>query len=354
MKKKILVIRFKQIGDAILSSVICKSLKETYPNSEIDYVLYDYVAPLFENQPYIDNIYTLNKDERKYPWKYFKKVWEITRKDYHIIIDIMSTPKSELFTLLSPKSKYKIGREKKYRGYTYTDKISEPNDSMEKPNKFLQMLKPLERDGENIIYNPNYSLTFKDNQLEKMQNKLIEAGVNLKKPIIIFSVTSRRDYKIYPIKNMKKIIKNILDKYNCQGIFYYSPEEKEFVKKIHKELNNDPRIFSNIKTESIVELGCLIYHCDMFIGNEGGPRHLAEAVDTPSFGIFNPRGKKRNWISLTKERHQGIDLLDLNLSGIDISKLTHEEKYELITPDIILDKVYRMINKFINKGEFYE
>ena len=143
MKKKILVIRFKQIGDAILSSVICKSLKETYPNSEIDYVLYDYVAPLFENQPYIDNIYTLNKDEIKYPWKYFKKVWEITRKDYHIIIDIMSTPKSELFTLLSPKSKYKIGREKKYRGYTYTDKISEPNDSMEKPDKFLQMLKPI-------------------------------------------------------------------------------------------------------------------------------------------------------------------------------------------------------------------
>ena len=42
---KILVVRFKQIGDAILSSVICKSLKETYPDAEIDYVLYDHVDP---------------------------------------------------------------------------------------------------------------------------------------------------------------------------------------------------------------------------------------------------------------------------------------------------------------------
>lgn len=32
---KILVVRFKQIGDAILSSVICKSLKETYPDAKV-------------------------------------------------------------------------------------------------------------------------------------------------------------------------------------------------------------------------------------------------------------------------------------------------------------------------------
>lgn len=64
-KTKILVIRFKQIGDAILSSVICKNLKE-----------------------------------RKNPFKYLKKVWEVTREDYDIVIDIMSTPKSEFFLSL--------------------------------------------------------------------------------------------------------------------------------------------------------------------------------------------------------------------------------------------------------------
>ena len=35
----------------------------------------------------------------------------------------MSTPKSELFTLFSRGAKYRIGRAKKKRGYTYTHKI---------------------------------------------------------------------------------------------------------------------------------------------------------------------------------------------------------------------------------------
>lgn len=36
---KILVVRFKQIGDAILSSVICNTLKRTFPEAEVDYVV---------------------------------------------------------------------------------------------------------------------------------------------------------------------------------------------------------------------------------------------------------------------------------------------------------------------------
>ena len=36
---KILIIRFKQIGDAVLSSVICNTLKKSFPEAEIDYVV---------------------------------------------------------------------------------------------------------------------------------------------------------------------------------------------------------------------------------------------------------------------------------------------------------------------------
>ncbi|MCF2672748.1 glycosyltransferase family 9 protein, partial [Fusobacterium varium] len=41
---KILIIRFKQIGDAVLSSVICNTLKKSFPEAEIDYVVYEHIA----------------------------------------------------------------------------------------------------------------------------------------------------------------------------------------------------------------------------------------------------------------------------------------------------------------------
>ena len=106
----ILVIRFKRIGDAILSLPLCHSLKLTFPNSKVDFVLYEEASPLFEGHPYIDNVITITKKEQKNPFKYIKKIFNVTRKKYDIIIDIMSTPKSELFCMFSRKSAFRIGR----------------------------------------------------------------------------------------------------------------------------------------------------------------------------------------------------------------------------------------------------
>lgn len=334
---KILVVRFKQIGDAILSSVICKSLKESYPDAEVDFVLYEHVAPLFKNQNYIDNVITITKEEQKNPFKYLLKVWKVTRKDYDIVIDIMSTPKSEFFTFFSKGAKYRIGRYKKNRGYTYTHSTKEPSSEYDKAEKFLKMLDPLIENGENIKLTADYSLTFLDEEREIIKNKMLDAGVDFNKVLIPLAINSRRPNKVYPVDLMEKLAKEILEKFNCQIILYYSPDEKVFAKEFHKRLGNDKRIISNIKTDTIRELGALISMCDFFIGNEGGPRHLAQAVDTLSFSIFSPGSSKRDWLSKKNIRHEGIESKDIPCDNYD--ELSYEEKYRLITPEILMEKI---------------
>ena len=53
---KIIVLRFRRVGDAVISTVLCSSLKKTFPKARIDYVLNENIAPLFENHPDIDKI----------------------------------------------------------------------------------------------------------------------------------------------------------------------------------------------------------------------------------------------------------------------------------------------------------
>ncbi|WP_426710471.1 glycosyltransferase family 9 protein [Cetobacterium sp. SF1] len=331
--KKILVVRFKQIGDAILSSVICSALKETYPDSEIDYVVYDYVAPLFFNQPHIDNVISISEEERKNPLKYIKKVWNVTRKKYDIVIDIMSTPKSEVFTLFSMGAEFRIGREKKWRGYTYTHSIPEPSDELDKREKFLEMLRPLEKTGVKVSFNSNYYLKISEEEKNTLRERMKECGVDFNKIIFAFAINSRRAGKIYPLDLMMEVIKKCLKEYDCEIIFYYSPSEKEYAKKTHELLGNDSRIFTNIETDSIRELAALLCNCDMFIGNEGGPRHLSEALGTPSFSIFNPGANKKNWLTKGSKCHKAIEFNDLDMDG---TNMTYEEKYRAIKPEMIL------------------
>lgn len=58
---KILVIQQKMIGDVLISSIICNNLKNEFPNSVVDYMVYDYTQPVLENNPNIDNSIVFDK-----------------------------------------------------------------------------------------------------------------------------------------------------------------------------------------------------------------------------------------------------------------------------------------------------
>jgi heptosyltransferase-2 len=339
---KILVVRFRQIGDAILSSVICNSLRASFPDAQIDYVLYEGIESIFENHSAINNLIVINKVERKNIFKYLKKVWKVTREEYDIVIDIMSTPKSEAFTLFSTKAKYKIGRKKKNRGFTYTHSIPEPTDIKDKCWKFLRMLQPLEKEY-SIKYDAIPRIEISDLEQKMMREKMEKAGVNFLKPIFAWAINSRRPEKVYPIENMKRFIQKVLEKYDCQIIFYYSPEEKAFAKRVHEELENDSRIFSNIQTKSIRELAMLLKNCQMFVGNEGGPRHLAQSVGLPTLSIWRDGGDPESWIPNKNEYNVSIEPRDIGAENFE--SLTHEERYNLITPDILFGEFEKMYKK---------
>jgi ADP-heptose:LPS heptosyltransferase len=53
---------------------------------------------------------------------------------------------------------------------------------------------------------------------------------------------------------------------------------------------------------SLGGLAAVIGHCDLFICNDTGPAHLADALDTPSVTIFGSATPRR-WGSLNQVRH---------------------------------------------------
>ena len=100
--KKVLIIRFRQIGDSVLTTALCSTIKRNFPTAEIHYILNKGIAPLYENHPDIDKVITFDKKENKSSLCYIKKVWKIVHQnDYDVIIDIRSTFKTLFFSFLS-------------------------------------------------------------------------------------------------------------------------------------------------------------------------------------------------------------------------------------------------------------
>lgn len=341
---KILVVRFKQMGDAILATPVCNTLRKTFPDAEIDFVCYEHVAPIFKEDKNFNTITITNKVKNN-AFRYLWEVYKITRKKYDIVIDLVSTPKSEWFTFLSG-AKYRIGRYNKKRGFTYTHKIKGPTEFKNEVEKGLMLLEPLEKEY-NIKYDTNFRLYVTDKEKEKLRKQMIEKGIDFSKPVIALSATAKYEFKVYPMDSMVKTIELILEKNkDIQFICFGTPDQKEYIEKFYKKLNYNKNIFTNIETKSVRDLLALLSNCHMYFGNEGGARHMAQGLDIPSFAVFWPESDTKCWIPFGGERHRGIISKDIQE---DYGDLSWEEIFNLITPERLVEELYITFDKFVER-----
>lgn len=320
--KKILVVQLKQIGDVLLSSPICNTLKNNFPDYQIDYIIYDYTFGVVENNPNIDNIIKITNKERESKLEFFKFLMKLPK--YDICINVQGKLEGALISLFSG-AKDRISWNRKgwkliYNKSVNADKLIEISGIGNTIDHRLALLAPFEK----IKYHRDLKIWIKEEEKENIRNIMKNAGIDFNKPVISFGVTSRKEYRIWPKERFAKLIDVLYEKYGIQAVLFFAPNDKKYnseekyCNEVKGLVENEKAVFTNIKTKSARELIVLLSESDMYIGNDNGPRHFAQAVDTPSFAIFTTLNNKKSFCPHNSSRHKAIDMQDvLNLSDIE-------------------------------------
>ena len=350
---RIIVIPLKQIGDCIVALPVCESLKKTYPDAEIDIVLYDPITGIAENNPSISNIITLSRADRKHPLKYIKRRLELRKRKYDISIDTLTIYSSGTIGLLSG-AKIRIGFSSNIDRTILFYNRTVP--FIEYENKVTNNLNTLKALGDEIKYVRDLKVYILEEEKKRLKDRMVEKGIDFKRPVFAFQVQSKMPYKMWPLENYIEVINYCIDEYDAQIILPWGPGEEKYVKIAKEKINRDKDVFCNINTNNIRELGMMFCNCDIFIGCDGGPRHLAEAVGLPTYAIFAPSVNtlKRVWNPNTGLKFQAIEVNDiLGLSLDDYIKLlkTFEKGspeafkyYRMITPERVIREISAMMN----------
>jgi len=348
--KKILIIRFRRVGDSVLSSVLCSRLREAFPYAQIDYVLNKNIASLYYKHPDIDNLITFDEQENHNLWQYLLKVRMVTKKNhYDVIIDTRSTIKTLLFSIFSFHSPYRIGRKKKYNvfihNYRFDNYNSLLNNDMVERN--LMLLSPLEHEAI-IKYDSNFKLYVTEKEKEDFRILMKQRGIDFERPVILAAVITRLDHKAWDKKNMKEILIRIINKYNAQIIFNFGDAEEGSALTFHHEMDNNESIFTNIRAHSLRDLCAMTFNCNFFFGNEGGPRHIAQALSIPSYAIYPPGISKTIWLPGANDRYQGISPDD-KYTQKQQQRLNYSERFNLITVEDVWEGVDHMLTDYLKK-----
>ena len=272
MKKSLVIIAARGLGDLIYHLPLLRSLYESYGEKLI----------IFSNQ--------VNQSKEVYKHeKFYKKIIYFDNSrlsffktikaaiDFKNLINqfkvdqliLTGSPRRLMVPIYLSKVKEKIifgegkfffTKDNKYQHLTYSEKIMKYTENLRLPVK-----------------NNNFFLN--SSELKKIEE------INFKKKIFI-SLDSHHDQNNWNIKNYIKIINKIL-LYNIKIFINFSPTKIHFIDLLPKEIINSKNIFFTNK-KTIDEIIQIINSCDHIIGNESGPVCLGASLRKEVHSIYIP------------------------------------------------------------------
>ncbi len=350
MIQDILVIRFRRVGDSVLSMALCHSLKLSFPNARIHFVINKAIAPLFQGHPDVDRLVPFNERECR-GLLYVKKVRELVRQTrFDAIIDMRSTPKTLLFALFSLSTPYRIGRLKWYNRRIHNYRLeTQPGTNRVQSN--LHLMEPLKAEGR-LIRDEHFPLYITEKEKRGYRKYMETQGIDLSRPVVVVAVATRIEHKAWPKDRMLDILRRMLDGYDVQLVFNYGNEDEKAVAHSYYELlEQNPRIFIGIEAKGLRELCALCACSSFFFGNEGGPRHISQAFEIPSFAIYPPGIDKDFWLPGQSERYQGISPDD-SLPADKQAGMSYRERMELITAEDVWTGLSPMLDQYVGRPDF--
>ena len=201
---KFLVIQTRDIGDVMLSTALCNTIKKNHSTAIVDMLTMDHSTGVVEGNPYVDEILVLEKSRRSEIRYIFKSLSAIRRKKYDVILNVQGQI-TGLMACLASMSSRRIGFDKFPWRLAHTDNVvfrtyTETSGHGQTIDDRFALLEPLSLKTKDR----SYRIWLNNSELEKSKSTLISAQINLRRPLIALGVNSRDDFKQWPLTFLPK------------------------------------------------------------------------------------------------------------------------------------------------------
>lgn len=346
MTKKILVIRYRFIGDTVLTIPFLRNLRRAYPDTQIDMLVGPVSGDVLLDCPYIDNLIYFdttrkhkyeNTDEKR---KTFFSYVKLLRENKYDKAFVLKRSFSSALLAFLAGIKERIGFNTEGRGFLLTKRILYVKNRHE-VECFLDVLK-----GDGVEIRDDYLENWiSPKSEEKIQEILSNYDLTGKAKVVIHA-TSGNINKQWPDESFAKVIEFLSNEKDCQIFFTGTAKDSEVYEKIlgfiDVELKNKP---INLCGElSIQDSTALINKIDFVIGSDSGTLHIAASLNIPVIGIYGPMNPKK-WVAWG-EIHKPIKL-DLPCIPCDLKNECDKDyaciKY--ITPELVIKEAESLLQQ---------
>lgn len=288
--KKILIMKFRNIGDVLLTTPLIKNLKLNYPNALIDIAVNKGCEDMVTLNPYLNEIIIYDRSKIK-KLSIFKRLveeltfaYKIRKSNYDLVINTTKGDRGAQLAFFSA-SKTKIG----YKSNSKFDKVFDIYLPKQELRHTLDMDLDSLRALNLQIFEKKVGIFWTENDLLKVNKSLIENNLVDKEFIHIHPV-SRWLFKCINDETMAKIIDYCQLELKIKVVLTAAPikEEIDKLQSIIKLCESEPLNLGGLFT--LKQTACLNKKARIFIGVDTSIMHISAANDIPVLAFFGPSG----------------------------------------------------------------
>ncbi|MBS3963017.1 MAG: lipopolysaccharide heptosyltransferase I [Methylomonas sp.] len=278
----IAIVKLSALGDIVHAMVALQFIKQALPYARIDWLVERSFAGVLADNPHIDRVLTVDlkalKTDKSRILAEIRKVRAYAAASYDRVIDAQGLIKSALVArLLSPHCSgfdHRSIREK-LASLCYETTVAYPYDANTIDRNIAVLTQP-------------FGISVSREQMLNKQPFLyfqppaadLDACFARDKPNVMLVIGSTWPSRNYPLPHVLEVVQSL----NAQSLIVWGNEQE----RSHAEWLSERSSANVLPKLTLNDLKAAIARCDLLIGNDTGPTHMAWGLNRPSITLFGP------------------------------------------------------------------
>ena len=273
--KKILIIKLRGLGDAVLATPVIQNINKLMPSVSISILTFNFCKPIFENNPHLEKIYGLSgKAERG---ELSQLVGQLSQKNFDLIINLHARNFSTRL-VKKIRARWKINRSYFIRE-KYSDVLIGSDHALDKTSieRDLDCLRAIGLNPQDK--NPEIFVTNKE--IRWAEDFMIEQKIDSSKKLVIIHPAASQGHKDWGLDRFVTLSRQLIHDHGHQVLGYFSEQEQSIANLLLDQVEG---VF--VYVGPLRPSMALISKADLMIDNCSGPAHISAALNIPTLVLM--------------------------------------------------------------------
>jgi heptosyltransferase-2 len=292
--RKILVMRYRFIGDTVLTVPFLRNLREAFPQARIDLMLEPFSGQVIEGCPYVDRIipfelktiHKYSESSERGKFGAYVHYRSLIRRERYDAVFVLKRSLSSALLVWAARVPRRIGFATEGRGLLLTDHVAYRHDQHEVEN-FLDCLRAVDVP----VRTKHLELWTTPEQDRRASELFDKAGWKPDDLKVVIHAAASLPAKQWPLERFATVMSALRERHRARFVFTGAKDDSRLYEEIERR---GPFGGLNLCGVTSIRENIAVYRAsNLFFGVDSGPLHMAAAAGIPVVGLFGPTDERK-------------------------------------------------------------